>query len=473
MVTTKNLHKIIGLAFGLFLFILSLTGFFLDHDEYDFQWEITIDSNYLPRSVIDKQYRIFEAYKINPSDNSHILIGSRRGFFVSVDGGKTFKKTLNAQILDIEPLRNNFTEQYDTLFVSTTNGIYISYNKGFSWEPLALQSKLVNALSVWNQFVYAVIDKSEIYKIDYTKNHINKLKTNAIGRKNSPNEITLSRLIRDLHYGRGLFDGKLSLYINDFATIILIFLIITGFWFYITFKKLKKRKKVNKKPLKFFILQHSSSIVLITFIPIVILLITGIFLDHNTFFNPFIRKTKLNTKYLPPVYKSLKSDIWGIDYDGEYLRIGNRLGVFKSRNLQDWELESIGFAYRMKRINNELYICGMGSPNRVLRKNKWFTLKNTPHMPRDVYKYNNQIHYFSFRNRETFVLPTFDDVPLALILLALHDGDFFHPLWVYINDLTSIAVIILFITGFIRWKQSRRHKMIKLIYNKIRMYFKF
>ena len=85
MVKPRKIHKIIGLASGLFLFILSLTGFLLDHDNYNFLWNIKIDSTYLPSAVVKKQSRNFEVYKINPVDPSIIITGSGNGIFISVD----------------------------------------------------------------------------------------------------------------------------------------------------------------------------------------------------------------------------------------------------------------------------------------------------------------------------------------------------------------------------------------------------
>ncbi len=465
--TTRKLHKQIGLVAGLFLFVLSFTGFFLDHDDFDFLWNIKIQSSFLPAGVVKKINRSYEAYKINPKNRSHIIIGSRSGIYTSLDSGKTFLHTLNAQVFSIEPARHNFMENFDTLFVATSNGVYKSSNKGKNWKLLSLKNNLVNAISVWNNFIYAVVNKKEIYKINIHTQKFEKLNWEKITYKELPKKITLSRFVRDLHYGRGLFDGILSLYINDFASLVMIFLIVSGISFYFIFKKLKLKKKINKKYLKFFIKQHSSILILITFIPISILLITGVILDHAKFFNPYLKNIKANIKYLPPVYSHLKSDIWGIDFDGQYFRIGNRLGVFKSKSLTNWKLDSEGFAYRIKRSDKNLLISGMGSPNRILLSDKWKVLKNTPHMPKDFFILNKKIYSASFRANNNLPLPRLNKIPLALLFLALHDGKFFSPNWVYVNDFIVLLTIVLFITGFIRWKQSRRHKLLKYLKQKI------
>ena len=105
-------------------------------------------------------------------------------------------------------------------------------------------------------------------------------------------------------------------------------------------KKIRRRKTKNKTTLYFWRNLHSNKLVIFSFIPIFLLLVTGVILDHPDFFRSFLKTTKLSISYLPPVYRDLSTDIWGIDYDGAHYRIGNRLGVFKSADLKNWSLAS-------------------------------------------------------------------------------------------------------------------------------------
>ena len=41
-------------------------------------------------------------------------------------------------------------------------------------------------------------------------------------------------------------------------------------------------------------------------------------------------------------------------------------------------------------------------------------------------------------------------------LLALHDGEFFHPLWVWVNDLAAVAALVLLWSGWFKWWHHRR-----------------
>ncbi|OOZ38252.1 PepSY-associated TM helix domain-containing protein [Solemya elarraichensis gill symbiont] len=296
-----------------------------------------------------------------------------------------------------------------------------------------------------------------VYRINQESGETEQLDISAIDSDVLPNEIKLGRLVRDLHYGRGIVSGDLSLWINDFSSFILAFLPLSGLIMYIKIRNMKNRKGGSKRSLYLWRKAHSNKLALFTFIPILYLLITGIFLDHTDFFRDFLKSTKLDTAYLTPVYDDLSTDIWGFDYDGSNYRVGNRLGIFKSPDLKTWELESKGFVWRLKRAGDDLYIGGMGSPNRLLTDNGWQVVAESGHMPRDVFQMGNHVHFFG-RHSHGFDLPIMDRVPLYHLFLALHDGEFFHELWVYVNDLASIIAILLLITGYIKWKRHYRNR---------------
>ena len=455
--TVFTIHKITGLALGAILVILGVTGFFLDHDNFDYLWDIKVSDRFLPESIIEKKQKAFNAYKINSSDPKHILAGSRMGVFASFDGGISFEKTLSKQVLAIEPLRIRQQENYQTLYAATSDGIYQSLDGGRGWKLFALKNHVIESFSQFNEQLYAVVDKRDVYQVDIRTANVYQLSLENIESKTLPKQVALSRLVRDLHYGRGLFSGDSSLYINDYAAIIMSFLGIGGFVIYFTIRKIRARQTVNRRRFNLWVKTHSNIIIILSFLPIIILLITGVFLDHSKLFQNFMKKTIFHSSYLPPVYKDLSTDIWGFDFDGKNYRLGNRLGVFKSRNLQNWQLESKGFAYRIKRVEGDLFISGMGSPNRKLTNKGWIPLKGTPHMPRDIYQLNGKTEFYSTRSKNT-KLPQLNSTPLYLIMLGLHDGKLFYGQWVFVNDAAALAGLVLLITGFIKWRKKRISK---------------
>jgi len=445
------------LALGSILFLLGFTGFFLDHDNFDFLWDIKVSDKLLPESIVANKQKAFNAYKIDFENPQHILAGSRMGLFLSLDGGTSFKKTLDKQTLAIEPEKINHQENFQTVYAATADGIYQSLDGGLKWKDFALKNKVVESFNLFNGQIYAVVDKRDIFQIDLKTKKTQKLLLAGIPKNELPKQVSLSRLIRDLHYGRGLFSGDSSLYINDYAAIILSFLGIGGFVIYFTIRKIRAKRTVNRRLFQTWLKTHSNIIIILSFLPIMILLFTGVFLDHAQLLQDFMKKTRFHSSYLPPVYKDLSTDIWGFDYDGKNYRVGNRLGVFKSTDLHNWQLESKGFAYRIKRIEKELFISGMGSPNRQLTRDGWVPLKGTPHMPRDVYQLDGKTRFYSTHSKDT-KLPVTDSTPLYHIMLGLHDGKLFSGQWVFVNDAAALAGLILFITGYIKWSRKRKSR---------------
>ncbi len=451
-----QIHKVSGLLFGAVLLILAFTGFFLNHDNFNILWDIRFNKESLPKAVAEKTANAFTSFKVNSENTSHQMAGSRMGFFLSLDGGQVYQKTLSEQVLAIEPQRWHGKEDYEHLFVATTDGIYQSQNSGKNWVALALQGQPIESISVFDGFLYAVVDKRKIHKINIETGESEHLEFTPLAPEILPDQISLGRFVRDLHYGRGLFSGDSSLLINDFSAMVLFFLPVSGLLIYLAIKKIRRRKTKNKTTLYFWRNLHSNKLVIFSFIPIFLLLVTGVILDHPDFFRSFLKTTKLSISYLPPVYRDLSTDIWGIDYDGAHYRIGNRLGVFKSADLKNWSLDSSGFAWRMKRLGNDLYVGGMGSPNRLLVDHQWQILEGKAHMPRDFFRIGDETHLFT-KHHHHFQMPVLEQVPVYHVLLALHDGEFFHEYWVFVNDLASIAALVLLITGFIKWYRRYHH----------------
>ena len=438
MVKAYKLHKISGISAGLILLVLSISGFFLDHDKWSFLYTTTFSS--VPSHILQTENRLFTSYYQQQNNPKHIIVGGHRGLFETLNGGIKFRKVASFQVLAITPYLK-------TLYIATSNGIYI-YNKQL--KQIALAGDYITAVSVTQDKIVAVVDKHELVVLNRNTLKILNKREVDIDKKLLKEDISLSRFVRDLHYGRGIFDDDVSLLINDYGAIVLTFLALSGYVIWILIKRKKHPKFVRK-----LIKTHANIFVIVAIFPFVILAVTGIFLDHASALSQFMRSVTIKHTILPPIYSSLKSDIWSVDYDGKIYRIGNRYGIYKSKNLKDWSFDNRGFAYKMIRKHNNLYISGMGAPNRVLENGKYKVLKNTPHMFRDIVLQNNTISYFSSMNHKGFKLPTFNDITLYTLLLNFHDGSFFSPWWVWINDFAAIILLILSATGFTKWQMLR------------------
>ena len=442
-ISLRRIHKYSGLISVLVLLILSITGVLLNHKNWDFLYSIEVTNKVLPKSLENSNKRLIQSYTVF-KDN--ILVASKEGIFIKEKNTSFFQKPFSIQTLSLRHDKKN-----DILYAATSNGIYISKD-GKVWTQKYLANEYINAIALYGNMILASIDKRELILLDTKGNIINKLEVN-IPAELLKEDITLARFVRDLHYGRGLFDGDISLFINDFSTLWLIFLCITGFliWMYI-----KKIKEVNaNKKLKTVLKLHINSLFLFALIPLILLLITGIFLDHGKFFRPFLKNTIVSNDYLPPVYKTLRADIWSVDLYEDGIRIGNRYGIYQSTDMKNWKLENKGFAYVLKRIDEKLFVSGMGSANRILENSKYQIAKNTPHMYKDVNIINKEIVYFSAR-KTNVSLPLSNKSTLYSIMLSLHDGKFFSTWWVFVNDIASVLLLVLLVTGTIRWYKKKK-----------------
>jgi len=445
------LHKYAGLGAGLVLALLALTGFFLDHENFDFLWRITVDDRWVPASMEAKKPRAVEAYRVNPGDPQQVLAGTRRGLYRSLDGGGSFELVLPRQVLALAA-----GPDWSLLLAATTRGLWSSEDGGRHWHPFALVGRPVTSVNFHGGFAWAVVDKRQLYRVDH-RGREEALSWRPPAPSVLPRSVTLGRLVRDLHYGRGVVDGDASLLFNDFLAGVLFFLSLGGFVIWLKVRA-RRRRKGRGGSLRFWLKTHAHGSQLPLFLLVFVIFgVTGLFLDHAGLFRGVLRSVTLDTAWLPPVYRSLATDVWGFDFDGERYRIGNRLGVFSSTDLEHWVLESEGFAWRMKRLGDRLLVSGMGSPNRLLAEKGWVELEGTPHMPRDFYLEEGRVRAFSTRG-DPPPLPKWNSTSLYHILLGLHDGELFWGQWVWLNDLAVIASLLLLYTGFLKWLHHRRRR---------------
>lgn len=447
MVKFRNWHKYAGLISGAVLFILALTGFFLDHKTWSFLYTTTIPNSFLPATMKEKDSRLVEAYWVDAEKNE-VLVGTKRGLFRNSDA-EEFSLVLEQQILALRKSGET------SLYSATDNGIYRSQEDKV-WRPFALQGLYVNALAVYDKKLIAIIDKKELVVVDALQGSILERTAVHIDPEELKHSISLSRYVRDFHYGRGLFDGIWSLLINDVTAVLMIVLTMSGFMIWWLIKKVRAKQKKYAKGLKPVIKLHGNFFAIVFIVPMVLFSLTGIVLDHSQFFNKYIKGVTLPHAILPPVYDSLREDIWSVDYDGEVYRVGNRYGIYKSSDLDNWYFENRGLAYKMERFGDELLVSGMGAPNRIYTEQKgWKIMPKTPHMFKDTWQSADGYHFFSSHHPDV-PLPSFTSTSLYSLLLALHDGTFFATWWVYVNDIASVLLLILLFTGTLRWAKKKK-----------------
>ncbi len=429
-----KLHKFAGLTAGTVLFILAISGFVLDHDYWRvfYSLRFEIDSPL----ILQKEQRLITSKIVL---KNHTIVGSMRGVYES-QGKTNYIETLDLPTMALFSHHKN-------IYAATTEGIYLKHMG--KWQLFALEGEVVTALSGNEEKLVAVIDKKELVTVDYNGKVLQRNSVAIDKEQLSHSNVTLSRFLRDLHYGRGIFDEGLSLLLNDYAAFVLSFLALSGYviWFLIW-------KKRAIKWTRFLIRAHANSFVIVASFILIVLGISGIYLDHASFFGKFSKKVYIPHTFLPPIYHSLKEDVWSVAlFDNNYY-IGNRVGVYRSKNMKNWELVSSGFGYSLGYVNEHLFIGGMGAPNRVCDTKECKTIFDAPHMFKQVYMQNDKIHYLAPHTKSDS-LPHFQNITLYTLMLSLHDGSFFASWWIWINDVASLLLFVLIGTGSYRWWKKR------------------
>ncbi len=449
MVRLSKLHKLGAHTVVIMLIILSISGFFLNHKTWDFLYSTTFVT--VPQSVIEHDDTLMSGYWIDPLNENHIVAVGKRGIFESESKGKAFKQRLSVSC-------NALKSSEGILYAATHEGIYRQDTVG-EWKLLGLDTEHINAMSVYDNRIFASVDQSQIVVLDLEGKVLNRV-IPVIKSSELEHDITLARLIRDVHYGRGLFDGIWSLIINDFATIMVSFLLLSGMVMSLLIYQTRKKIANRGKSIRMILKIHATSLSVIAAIPLILIALSGILLDHSKLFTPFLKSVSISPAYQPPVYHQLSSDIWSVDYDGQTYRIGNRHGIYISKDLKEWSFENSGFAYKMIRMNGMLYVSGMGAPNRILENNIWDKLEHSPHMFKDIMMINGKVQYLK-GHKNSLPLPHFHDATLYSVLFTLHDGSFFGDWWAYVNDITAVTLIFLLISGTILWMRIKRILKVK------------
>lgn len=482
-----RIHKWMGLIAAVWLIVLGLTGFLLDHrDTWRWLWQGGISKTFVNKNVVDKSKDgQIKYYQINPNNPQQQVAGGLTGLWWSNNAGKYWLKT-NFIGIDKAPMISAVLfSSNDKLWIASDDGLWLSINGGVSASQIELSGSWVSALAIDEKTNYltGVVDRTSIFKYAIDVKQLHFLDIKPIDIASLPASISLSRYTRDVHYGRGVVNVPVSLLWNDFSAIALIILPLSGLLFYWLPKKWKKNKEQNKKidravkkrSIRWLFRVHGPLFGLLSAIPIIYLSVTGILLDHSKELRGWMKSTQVPQNWQTPVYKlsSWQGEIYGvISYPDKptKLSVATRLGLFTSLDEgKNWKRERLNnnkasFIWSLRRFNEKIFIGGMGSPNLVKEHNKpWTIIKKVGHMPSDITIDENSNWIWKSRhgissgtlksgfNRQHIEFPVTNYVPWFYILDGLHSGALIHSQWKWINDFFAVLAILLVFTGLIRW----------------------
>lgn len=489
--SVQRLHLWCGLIAGLWLAVLGGSGFMLDHREHwRWMWQAGVSPGHIPEAILKKsQAGAVRLYQLAPQDHAIELAGGMTGMWWRDANDVNWQEThfthatgspLVYQILFDESLTGR-------VWLASDDGLWLSIDNGRQAIPFALGKQSVTAIArVDENVLYAVVDRSFIYKMDIYSKNITVLKLSPPDLASLPDTISLSRFVRDLHYGRGVTTIEASLLWNDITGIALVVMPLTGILFYWLPKRWRRRKAegdainhgYKKQLMRWLFRLHGPTLGLLTFIPILYLAITGILLDHSVGLRQWMKETSVSRGFQTPVYtlSSWQGHIYGVTADAKTggLSLATRLGLFTTHNQgQSWQREKLWgdkavFVWILRQQQSNQFVGGMGSPNFIKYDDTsgWHEVKGHAHMPSDITLQGSNV---LLKNRKglwqvntslkavkyALQFPSINYIPWFYVIDGVHSGLLIHAQWKWFNDLIAVMAMILVITGLMRWWKTK------------------
>ena len=491
-ITMHSVHKWGGLISAAWLAVLGVTGFLLDHRDWRWIWQTPAPQILIPDRILEKERAAgFMVYRVNADDPRYRIAAGKRGLFT--DRGKGWEKAsfegLNGapQVFDV---MMDARLGWNRLYAATDDGIWISKNGGEWFTPYALAGDFINAIAPGSSDAEIVVaaGRSSLYILNTDTFAIWNMRLSPAGPSVAARKIGLSRFVRDLHYGRGIVSGFGSVLINDVGGVLVLALCVTGFAFWLAPRVWRGKEKsarhesrmVHRRTMKALHRSHGLYMGLIAIIPVVYLSLTGIVIDHSDSLMKMMKKIQVDKKYLPPVYdlNSWDGEIFSVmGYPGqpEKISIGARSGLYTSTDRGgSWALEKLPgvsscFAWSLSRLENGVFLGGMGCPNYYRENNgEWAAVKGSGHMATSAgILADGKLGLLSHGalksgdiggvfTTSSIDFPEFDNPPLFTLIEGLHSGLLIHPQWIWVNDAVSVVAIILCFTGLVRIVRARR-----------------
>ncbi|MFQ5643346.1 MAG: PepSY domain-containing protein [Thiogranum sp.] len=489
----RKLHTWAGLGAGLWLAVLGITGFVLDHRDWAWLWQSTAPEFLVPGQIVAKaRSGTVRLYQLNPDQPQQHVAGGPQGLWISNDGGQRWQSVVfnTATVMPGVNVILRFPGMPRSGFwLGTSDGVWELDTVTGMAQRVALPGARITALAAGasDTGLLGVMDRSRVFRLDLAHDSPPAwIDLAAPAPGELPESIALSRLVHDLHFGRGLLAAPLSLLINDAGAWLMLLLPVGGFLFWWLPRRWrsgarceKPRAATRKRTVQWIYRLHGPALGLVAVIPFLYLTLTGILLDHAPELRPWMKSIHIPQALQPPVYRlrSWDNEIHAIaGYPGvaEKFSLGTRLGLFTTQDEgKNWTRETgrpldPGFVWTLRRHGNDLLIGGMGGPNLQRHGDSgWRPVQGTGHMPTDISHDGNG--GYLWLNREGFhpelsatrvlsarhSLPGRGGVPWYFIIDGLHSGMLIHAQWKWVNDIVALACLLLAVTGLMRWWRQR------------------
>lgn len=486
----RLIHRWAGLTALLWLSVLGITGWILDHHDWRWthQWSVP---SWVTSARIDRLVpgTVMRHVQVDENDDLRWIGASERGLWRTEDGGASWSDIpFEGERGHPQVFRFVTTQESKLIYLATDDGIWSLDPNGKSAQHFALDNHLISSLSEGNTATELVGAEHEgrIFRFETGQpNDITWIDLDEVTVTGLPDTVPLNRFVLDLHVGKGALTQPWSILINDYGGIAMGILGFTGFLFWWLPRKWRTEKSVGQikrrqQIIRWLYRSHGPVIGIVAIVPILYLSITGVMVDHIFTLIDIGKTVRLDREDLPPIYqyKSLQGEVrYVVAYPGEPNRISisTRFGVLTSKDSgHSWTVDQTlpetggtdaGLVNLLR--EGEYLFVGIGTKGNAYRKINdpdWTFVE----MPADHLAMTD-----ATRSGDTWYLknsrmiskgtlesgfepsgvayPPIQGTTFFLFLADIHTGNIIHGEFVWVNDLVAIMAVILALTGPIAW----------------------
>tara|TARA_B100001964_G_scaffold80405_1_gene90726 strand:+ start:20871 stop:22349 length:1479 start_codon:yes stop_codon:yes gene_type:complete len=483
-----SIHRWIGLIAATWLFLLGITGIFLDHDEWRWLKQTEVPESWLSSSMMRYLPATIMRYVVvDKKDSNHWIGGSERGLWKTSDRGLNWNKLPfpNNQHPQVTRLAKINTNERQMIVLATDDGLWTMNGLDSDIERLALKGKFISMVSPGSSEdeIIGVENFEKIFRLNISQpSKIEFIDLNKTKITGLPEHVNMYKFLFDLHFGYGIFSRQLSTWINDFGGIALMILSMTGFLSWYMQKRWRRKK--DRAPSrdqriifsKSVYRMHAPIIGLLGIIPILYLSVTGILFNHILTFINWGEKIDVERSKLPYVwrYESLKGEIDQVvayPDSPEKMSISTRYGVLNTKDGGlNWIRDPITGSERGQLFRADDHVFYSNNLRQFFTKRDgqgtWIKMTGIPTILYDAEFYDdglmikNSRGFFRDTGGYSFEMdemkhPDIKAATLYLFMIEVHTGNAIHPQFKWISDLFTIMGIIMVITGPILWLRRK------------------
>ena len=491
------IHKWGGLVAMAWLTVLGVTGLILDHPEWRWTQQWTMSSAFGSDHVLNDETlgTIVRKFHIKESDPNKLIGGGVRGLWRTTDSGQTWTEIPYAgadglpMMLTLLPSRD---DDWGRIWLGTDDGIWMVSGEAGEATPVALGGYTIADLDYGRPGeLVGIADHSKLFRVTLARpDQIDWITPRSSSIPGLPQDVSLAKLMVDMHFGKGLTGGSFAMWINDYGGIVFVVLSLTGFFYWLFPKlwqnperKAKWDKQTRRSTLQWLFRFHGPVLGLLAIIPIIYLSVTGIYLDHARAWIP-PTMAMMNDRAVwqgPYDDESLIEEMEGLrtdPADSNYLSVLTRVGLIISNDGgKSWAYdEATPFAVNARHHNpghvhraGYSFMGNHGGPSYVRSDatGDWHLIEGMRLMAQDaaplgedwVLKGSRGFFRWNEASNELQKLdipnPPLEGMPVKRFMLDLHTGMMIHSSFVWVNDFVSVLAIFMCFTGFLAWWRKK------------------